>query len=410
MKIYERLPFIYDVATSDQNWQTALDHCAQAANSKGVILCAANKAGADFEVNATSTVWTLLPKLLSHYTANFMHYDEPACMKLNERDPFQMTFDKEIWPELNVTNVRDDVKFLTENVGVDQRSGISISQDSSWMAVLIFQFALENETPLVLERKDTQILSQHLGKAFEMNRFCNHLRQKYQAVLGVLDHMNVGLCVAMESGELLTYNAKARQIFNDQNGLKLDRYGHIEATDHQKTIQLKNTINACCKTASGKNMAVEYSFQIKKRTDMEPYFVEISPLRDGASAIADGFFGAMVLIIDPNKPPLISLEPLKTLLKLTGAELNVAGLLLKGNTLMDVSEIRGVAIDTVKTQAKAVYAKTGVLSLFIKQLCRTITHLKSNRWSGHSERSVWPALREWKICLPDICCVKAVGG
>ena len=138
-----------------------------------------------------------------------------------------------------MTNVRDDVKFLTENVGVDQRSGISISQDSSWMAVLIFQFALENETPLVLERKDTQILSQHLGKAFEINRFCNHLRQKYQAVLGVLDHMNVGLCVAMESGELLTYNAKARQIFNDQNGLKLDRYRHIEATDHQKTIQKK---------------------------------------------------------------------------------------------------------------------------------------------------------------------------
>ena len=29
---------------------------------------------------------------------------------------------------------------------------------------------------------------------------------------------------------------------------------------------------------------------------------------------------------------------------------------------MNVSEIRGVAIDTVKTQAKAVYAKTGVLN------------------------------------------------
>ena len=227
------------------------------------------------------------------------------------------------------------------------------------MAVLSFQFALENETPLVLEGKDTQILSQHLGKALEINRFCNQLRQKYQAVLGVLDHMNVGLCVAMESGELLTYNAKARQIFDDQNGLKLNRYGHIEATDQQKTIQLKNTVNACCKTASGKNMALEYSLQINKRTDMEPYFVEISPLRDGAGEIADGFFGAMVLIIDPNKPPL---EPLKTLFKLTGAELNVAGLLLKGNTLIDVSEIRGVAIVTVKTQAKAVYAKTGVLN------------------------------------------------
>ena len=140
-----------------------------------------------------------------------MHYDGPAFMKLNERAPFQMTFDKEIWPDLNVTNVRDYVKFLRENAGVDQRSGVSISKDSSCMAVLTFQFALENKTPLVLERKNTQILSQHLGKAREINHFCNQLRLKYQAVLGVLDHMNVGLYVAMESGELLTYNAKARQ-------------------------------------------------------------------------------------------------------------------------------------------------------------------------------------------------------
>lgn len=122
-------------------------------------------------------------------------------------------------------------------------------------------------------------------------------------------------------------------------------------------------------------MAIEYSFQINKRTDMKPYFVEISPLRDGAGEIADGFFGVMVLIIDPNKPPLISLEPLKTLFKLTGAELNVAGLLLKGNALMNVSEIRGVAIDTVKTQAKAVYAKTGVLNR--AQLVRKIVAIAS---------------------------------
>ena len=88
----------------------------------------------------------------------------------------------------------------------------------------------------------------------------------------------------------------------------------------------------------------------------------MSPLRDGAGEIEGIFIGAMVLIIDPNNPPTISLEPLKTLFNLTSAELNVAGLLLQGNTLMNVSEIRGVAIDRVKTQAKVVYAKTGVLN------------------------------------------------
>jgi hypothetical protein len=111
-----------------------------------------------------------------------------------------------------------------------------------------------------MERKETQFLMQHLGKSLEISRFCSQLRQKYQAVLAVLDHMNVGLCVAMQGGELLTYNTKANQIFDDKNGLKLSRYGHIEASDHQETVHLKNSINACCKTVSGRNNTIEYSF------------------------------------------------------------------------------------------------------------------------------------------------------
>ena len=78
----------------------------------------------------------------------------------------------------------------------------------------------------------------------------------------------------------------------------------------------------------------------------------MSPLRDAADEIDVIFIAAMVLIIDSNNPSTISLEPLKTLFNLTSAELNVAGFLLQGNTLMNVSEIRGVAIDTVKLKLK----------------------------------------------------------
>ena len=70
------------------------------------------------------------------------------------------------------------------------------------------------------------------------------------------------------------------------------------------------------------------------------------------------FIAAMVLIIDPNNPSAISLEPLKTLFNLTSDELNVAGLLLQGNTLMNVSEIKWVAIDTAKLKLK-LYMQNG---------------------------------------------------
>ena len=87
--------------------------------------------------------------------------------------------------------------------------------------------------------------------------------------------------------------------------------------------------------------------------------MEVSPLRDAADEIEVIFIAAMVLIIDPNNPPTISLEPLKTLFNLKSAELNVAGLLMQGNTLMKVSEIKGVAIDTVKLKLKLSMHKRG---------------------------------------------------
>ena len=108
----------------------------------------------------------------------------------------------------------------------------------------------------------------------------------------------------------------------------------------------------------GQEQTIEYSFQINKLNGAEPYFLEVSPLRDAADKIEMIFIAAMVLIIDPNNPSAISLEPLKTLFNLTSDELNVAGLLLQGNTLMNVSEIKWVAIDTAKLKLK-LYMQNG---------------------------------------------------
>ena len=86
--------------------------------------------------------------------------------------------------------------------------------------------------------------------------------------------------------------------------------------------------------------------------------MEVSHLRGAADEIEVIFIAAMVLIIDPNNPPTISLELLKTLFNLTSAKLNVAGLLLQGNTLMNVSEIKWVDIDTAKLKLK-LYMQNG---------------------------------------------------
>ena len=104
------------MATTDQNWQTELDHCGQVANSKGVILFGENTLGFGFKVSATNTHYVSHDQAIAYYLKVFGHYDGHAFKILNEREPFQFTFDKEIWPNLNVKEVRDDVKFLRERL------------------------------------------------------------------------------------------------------------------------------------------------------------------------------------------------------------------------------------------------------------------------------------------------------
>ena len=86
-------------------------------------------------------------------------WDEQASSFINRCAPFTRVPDKEIWPDLNTKGFKDDVKFLRKTNGVDQRWGISISRDSSWFAILTFQFDIDNENHSVLERQGVYGLS-----------------------------------------------------------------------------------------------------------------------------------------------------------------------------------------------------------------------------------------------------------
>ena len=114
--------------------------------------------GFNFRISATNTYYVTHDEEIAYYLKTFGHYDRQGGKTLNEREPFKFTFDQEIWPDLNVKEVRDDVKFLRKTVGVNHRGGINISRDRGRITVLTFQFALEHENPLVMERKETEFI------------------------------------------------------------------------------------------------------------------------------------------------------------------------------------------------------------------------------------------------------------
>ncbi|MGH8682352.1 MAG: helix-turn-helix transcriptional regulator, partial [Burkholderiales bacterium] len=72
--------------------------------------------------------------------------------------------------------------------------------------------------------------------------------------------------------------------------------------------------------------------------------------------------GTGVFIIDPGSPHRISVDGLSKIFKLTSSEHSVTDLLVNGADVRGVAEFRGTSIETVRSQLRRIFLKTGASS------------------------------------------------
>jgi DNA-binding CsgD family transcriptional regulator len=94
-----------------------------------------------------------------------------------------------------------------------------------------------------------------------------------------------------------------------------------------------------------------------KREDKCPVIARVVSVGDEAHNLLDGAV-LVVILIDPEDCPDPSHALLQQVFGLTRGEARLASQLLCGKSLQDIAEATGVSIGTVRTQAKAVLAKT----------------------------------------------------
>ena len=73
----------------------------------------------------------------------------------------------------------------------------------------------------------------------------------------------------------------------------------------------------------------------------------------------DNFSGIVVIILDPDNRRTINPRGLDQLFNLTGAEFQIARLILEGDNTKVIAEKRNVSPETVRSQAKSILHKTG---------------------------------------------------
>jgi len=272
--------------------------------------------------------------------------------------PFEWISDSQIWPDLDTD--RDDFEYLLKTFGVARRGAFNISRHDSWDAILALHFEEGVQSPLAGTMNDAIVCMRHVSKAIELNRFFFDLRDRYKAALSILDRVDVGVCLANAAGSVLVENTRALKIFNARDGVTKGRQHHLLLANEDLQRSVQAQIQSCAGTAAGSANTFEHVLTVPKRSGGQPYVVEISPIRDGDDELNDKFSGVMILILDPDDPPDVRIDPVAALYRLSKAETEVLSLIARGKLLSCIAEIRSVSEQTVRNQLRSIYSKLSV--------------------------------------------------
>lgn len=351
---------IYDAVLTSERWPAALDCFAQQIGAVGAVLVAADKVGLPFTILQATSNYPA--EDVRYYFETLHQYDEPEMTTTFAGLPkFQLLRDEDVWGDVAKLNDRPDYKWLRQKQGVHRRAGVKLSHDRGWMDLLALQFAERDwrtvpaNMPVALQQ-----LLPHLAKAVEVNRTFMLLQNAYSAVLSALDYIRIGIAIVAPSGAMLICNREARRIFDLGDGLRLGRSGGIECGNPVQHSALLTAVADTSATSLGNGRTSERLLFIDRIGDGRPFLLDVAPLRNVAGELDAGFAGAVVFLIDPENTAAISTERLTGLFDLSQAETAVARAMVDGLSAGEIADLRGTKVDTVRTQFKSIYGKTGV--------------------------------------------------
>lgn len=350
---------IYDAVAAPDHWPQALDAVARSIGSVGAILIAVDKVGLPFHIQQATSNFSL--EDVRHYFNTYGHYDEPVMTsRLAQTPALCLLRDRDVWGETARLDERPDYRFLRERNGIRRRGGVRLSDGKGWTDLLALQFGCDwPDAPPDLPQALGMVLP-HLAKAVEISRTFILLRQRYQAALTALDHVEIGMCVARADGSIVVANREARRIHDLDDGLRMSPAGIWHASGGETTAGLARHIRAMASTAAGRGDAREMVMFAPRRSGKRPFMIELAPLCDRLGELEPGLRGAILFMIDPENQRCVSTTKLAQLFLLTKAEAEVCQHMIGGLSALEIADSRNVSEATVRTQFKTIYAKTGV--------------------------------------------------
>lgn len=300
---------------------------------------------------------TCEPILLNEYNAHFQ-FVNPLHPRLTGLEPYE---------RLNRAEIINDTRFRKHEIYQDFYRRVDhfhfeyrvmLQYESSYAGVI---FTRPDGHPNFSERETVQMnyLMPHLARAFKLYFNLQRAHADNEVLVDIMDRIPQGVIVIDGKRTIIHANSRGHSLLKGSNGLSIVK-GRLQTARSNRALErLIHGIfdkNAFAPDNYGGVALVE------RDEYSRPLEVLVSPFRAGERYGLGSTLLAILFVTDPADRGTDISDILSDLYGLTRAEAKVTSLLVVGDSLAEVCDEMGIALNTGRTHLKRVFSKTGTNS------------------------------------------------
>ena len=215
-----------------------------------------------------------------------------------------------------------------------------------------------------IERRKLALLVPHFSRALGVMTRLRLSDLKMASSLSALDRLPTAVLLLSSAGDALFSNRVANELLSGSDNLRIERTSTSRGLG--KLIAKRNSVNQeiarALSTAGAVDDVLHFSSVIREpgRVAGHDWLIQRSRVGLGAAFSAEGEIPDVIAFLtDPRRPINLAPELLSRAYNLTPAEARTALAATAMGSIEEIAARLGLSVNTIKTQLKNVYAKTG---------------------------------------------------
>lgn len=234
-------------------------------------------------------------------------------------------------------------------------AGAVVLQEGPWLTQLILQRRPTHAAFARAEIAQLNRLVPHLQRTLQMRERFAELQLGQNFLAGGLDVLAMPTLLFDEYGRVAHHNKSATRLFASQSALRVEG-GELRTPEQAITLRLGQEIGKAIRASRGDGTDLN-SVVLLPRPGKLPLMLMIAPLQLAGERPTHG--AALLFVFDPEIEPQLRSDLLQRLFLLSRAEAELAVALCCGRSLDEVALERGTSINTVRSQLRSIFLKTG---------------------------------------------------